>query len=303
MEPGLEILRIDGIPARRYAEEEVLPYQNASTAQGLEMRTFGYALLFGPKDSRMELTLKDERGEVFTRSLARTGGQTPDPLLKTRMLRGEIAYVTLNSFASEVVVSEFDSVFASIENAAALIIDLRDNHGGNSSYGYEILGRLAAERFSTTPWRSRRYVPTFRAWGMPPSWYRRAGSSREPGGDRCYEGPVILLVGPQTASAAEDFCVVFRGMERGTIVGEPTYGSTGQPLIFRLPGGGSGYVCAKHDTYPDGTEYVGVGVQPDIVVSPTVADIRVGRDPVLDRALDYLSTAPNRLGDTPTEDE
>jgi len=79
--------------------------------------------------------------------------------------------------------------------------------------------------------------------------------------------------------------VVFDAMKRGEIVGEPTGGSTGQPLMITLPGGGSARVCTKHDRYPDGKEFVGVGIQPAVVVHPTVEDFRAGRDTVLDAAL------------------
>jgi hypothetical protein len=41
----------------------------------------------------------------------------------------------------------------------------------------------------------------------------------------------------------------------------------------------------KHDTYPDGKEFVGVGVQPNKLVVPTIADLRANRDTVLEAAL------------------
>ncbi len=89
-----------------------------------------------------------------------------------------------------------------------------------------------------------------------------------------------MLVGPMTFSAAEDFAVAFRAMKRGLIMGEATGGSTGQPLFFPLPGGGRGRVRTKHDSYPDGQEFIGVGVLPDIVVHSTIRGIREGRDEV-----------------------
>jgi carboxyl-terminal processing protease len=98
----------------------------------------------------------------------------------------------------------------------------------------------------------------------------------------------VLLVGPRTFSAGEDFTVAFDAMRRGKIVGEPTGGSTGQPLFFTLPGGGSARVCTKRDSYPDGREFVGRGIQPHIVVHPTVSDFRAGRDTVLEAALREL---------------
>ncbi len=77
-------------------------------------------------------------------------------------------------------------------------------------------------------------------------------------------------------------------MERGTIVGEATGGSTGQPLVFPLPGAQVARVCTKHDAFADGTEFVGTGIEPDVAVSPTVADLRAGRDTVLEAALREL---------------
>ena len=41
-------------------------------------------------------------------------------------------------------------------------------------------------------------------------------------------------------------------------------------------------------SFPDGTEFVGIGVMPDIEVSQTLEDFREGRDPVLDRAVEEL---------------
>jgi C-terminal processing protease CtpA/Prc len=95
----------------------------------------------------------------------------------------------------------------------------------------------------------------------------------------------VVLTSVRSFSAAEDFAVAFDYAKRGTIIGEPTGGSTGQPLSFSLPGGGRARVCTKRDTYPDGKEFVGVGVQPQRVVHPTIADLRAGRDTVLEAAL------------------
>jgi C-terminal processing protease CtpA/Prc len=55
-----------------------------------------------------------------------------------------------------------------------------------------------------------------------------------------------------------------------------------------LPGGGSARICIKMDTYPDGREFVGYGIQPDIRVVPTVKDYLENRDVVLEAALKYF---------------
>jgi hypothetical protein len=55
-----------------------------------------------------------------------------------------------------------------------------------------------------------------------------------------------------------------------------------------MPGGGSARVCTIQTRYADGREFVGVGVQPKIRVTPTLADFRAGKDTVLESAEAYL---------------
>jgi C-terminal processing protease CtpA/Prc len=65
--------------------------------------------------------------------------------------------------------------------------------------------------------------------------------------------------------------------------------------MFQLPGGGRVGICSKRDWMADGREFVGVGIQPDLTVAPTVQDVRAGRDPVMEVALAELREA----GDAP----
>ena len=80
-------------------------------------------------------------------------------------------------------------------------------------------------------------------------------------------------------------------------------GSTGQPLHQPLPGGGSFRICTKRDTAGDGTEWIGIGIAPDIEINPTLASIRSGDDPVLQRAIaevtQEVSSATGRIDGSP----
>lgn len=292
--PGQEILEIDGQPVRQYAEQRVMPLQAASTKQDLESRIYDYWLLSGPAQTPVELTLKDARGNVFKKSLPRIGYEerrkysTPLQPMEFKLLPGNIAYVALNSFENDKTAEMFEAAFSSIAQADALIIDVRDNGGGSSSVGWKVLSFLTDKPFKVSKWRTRNYRPTYRAWGYPEGRYGEESGDQPPDGKRLYKKPVVVLTSPRTFSAAEDFMVAFDMMERGPIIGEPTGGSTGQPLIFYLPGGGSARVCTKRDMYPDGREFVGVGIQPDRLVRPTLEDVRAGRDTVLEAALAEL---------------
>lgn len=59
-------------------------------------------------------------------------------------------------------------------------------------------------------------------------------------------------------------------VDRGKVIGEPTGGSTGQPLFYSLPFGGMGAVCSKRDLMSYGSEFVGFGNEPDVVLRPSL---------------------------------
>ncbi len=64
--------------------------------------------------------------------------------------------------------------------------------------------------------------------------------------------------------------------------------------MFALPKSwGVQFSVTRHEA-PDGTAYAGVGVKPDIVVSPTVKDVLEGNEPALDKAREYLQSGRSR---------
>jgi C-terminal processing protease CtpA/Prc len=290
--PGLEIAGVDSTAVRDYAARFVAPYASASTEQGLESSVFGLYLLCGSRSRPVRLELLGEDGRRFERVLPRDCRQIlrHDRPVEFKRLPGDLAYVALNSFGSRAAVTAFDSLHAEFAETKGLILDVRQNTGGNSAIGWEILAYLSDRPFRTGMWQTRDYRPTLRASGMGIRWETTSGPIYAPHPSKRYEGRVAVLCGALTGSAAEDFLMAFDAMERGKIVGEPTGGSTGQPVSFALPGGGSGRVCGARTTYPDGTEYVGRGILPDVVVHPTAADVRQGRDAVLEAAANALAS-------------
>ena len=205
-----------------------------------------------------------------------------------RMLPGDIAYVRILHFGNSAAADGLRARFGEIAKARGLVLDVRENGGGNSSEGYKILAMLTGKPFQGSRWQTRDYLPAYRAWGRPERTHAEDASQLQPDGTLRYDGPVLVLTSARPYSAAEDFVLAFDAMQRGRIVGEPTGGSTGQPLLFDLPGGGTGRVCTKRDSYPDGRPFVGAGIQPQLRVSPRVADLQAGRDTVLEAALDLL---------------
>jgi C-terminal processing protease CtpA/Prc len=283
------VTHVDGRPVQQVLSEDIYPYQFASTSQALDRKAYP-RLLRGAYGTRVRLgllRLDGSRAEVIlTRGRYRFARQPNE--FSCRALPGGLTYVNLNSFGSDQVVKEFDDVFDRIETADGLILDVRRNGGGSSRHGYAILSRLVDENVPGSHWRSRKHIAAHKAWGRKEQWEEGDHSTITPHGSKYYGGPVVLLAGPDTGSAAEDFVVAFQTARRGKVVGQKTNGSTGQPLFVKLPGGGGARICTKRDTYPDGREFVGIGCIPDVEVERTREDVAAGRDAALEKAIEVL---------------
>lgn len=311
---GATVVAVDQMPVPVYLEREILPYVAASTPQARQVFAAMWLLAGGP-GTEMEVTLEHPETGRFDVSLIREQMLWGDEHVREdqwvadaerepfafRWLEDGVAYVALNSFATDAVVSEFAARESELRKARGLVIDLRNNGGGNSGYGYQIVSWLTDTTLATSRWRTRKHIAAYKAWGhwdeahrsytRMDAWFD--GGSHGEVTPNASAGPIIVpttvLIGANTGSAAEDFLVAVDSLSHVTTVGEPTAGSTGQPLMFDLPGGGQARVVTKRDTYPDGRDFVGVGVIPEVPVSPSVEDFRAGRDPVLERGRTLLA--------------
>lgn len=294
IKPGMELTAVDGIEVRELLPR-IYPTVAASTKQSRDATAY-WRLLEGPPQSRVKATFRDVDGATLSVELVRDQGSHPAealpwrrPSFEYRELPGGIAYVALSSFSTATVVKRFDEHFEKIVRAPGLIIDVRSNGGGSSGNGYQIFARLieTGVKVKTTAWKTRSYKPAHRAWGREEEWFEGDHGEIEARGETPYRGPVAVLIGTNTFSAAEDFLAPVKQSKRGVVIGSPSGGSTGQPLsvvLFQA----SARICTKWDRFADGTEFVGVGVQPDIRVEPTRRDVAAGRDVVLERALEVL---------------
>jgi len=289
LKPGIEITHIDNLETRKYVEKYIQPYWTSNSKHGRNRTVFEYALLRGPVDKNVRITCKMDDGSPQTVELPRLKYIPMEwKPVSYKELEDNIGYVKINSFYADEIVVLFDSVFNHIQNNDALIIDLRENGGGNGRVGWTILGYFTDTPFQIFNWKSRLYRPIWRAWGRREETYEKTNQYRYADHKKYYSNPIVLLTRSRTASMAENFCMGFKIMKRGKIIGEPTAGTSGTPLIFSLPGGGKGQVVTTRSTFPDGTELIGKGVEPDIIVSPGIEDFKNGYDPILNKAITYL---------------
>lgn len=100
-----------------------------------------------------------------------------------------------------------------------------------------------------------------------------------------YAGKIVILVNAHTQSASEYAAMLFRAAPGAIVVGSTTAGADGNMSRIPLPGGLHTDISGIGVFYPDFRPTQRIGIVPNVVVKPTIADIRAGRDAMLDEAL------------------
>ncbi len=97
-----------------------------------------------------------------------------------------------------------------------------------------------------------------------------------------------MLVDGATGSAAEIFAAVLQDHGRATLIGRRTAGAVLASWFYTLPDRGQLQLSREDYMAPKGRRIEGAGIEPDIVVSRTLADLRAGRDRDLEEAVGVL---------------
>lgn len=215
------------------------------------------------------VVFRDEDGAEHAMDL--TAVLTPPiPRFETRTLEGGVAYIRFDDFDQ----ARYDQFKAEMERLAeapppGLILDLRTNGGGQLNLEGLTMSWFFAEKRDVVVLKGR-FID------------RRVNVDPAP---LPYLGPVVILTGPGSASAAELLAGVMQEHGRATIVGGTTRGAVTGTRAINLPDGGLLRVGMLVMTTPGGRMLEKVGVTPDIVVPDDWRAVRDGRDLALEAAL------------------
>ncbi|MCW5557122.1 MAG: PD40 domain-containing protein [Verrucomicrobiae bacterium] len=181
---------------------------------------------------------------------------------------GQIGYVHLRAMGSDNIV-EWAREFYPVFNRPGLIIDVRNNRGGNIDSW--ILGRLLRKAWFY--WQPRIGQPT---WNM----------------QYAFRGHVVVLCNERTASDGEAFSEGFRRLGLGKVIGTRTWGGEIWLSARRWLVDSGMASAAEIGVYgPEGTWLIeGHGVDPDQVVDNLPHETFGGRDAQLEAAIQHLQT-------------
>ena len=193
----------------------------------------------------------------------------------------DIGYVWILHFEGSGFGADIDTALAQLADVRALIIDVRDNPGGQRSNLEAV-----ASRFTD---RGRTYAFT-RVRDGP--WHDDLSPPEpqvlSPDGPRRFTGPVAVLTNRKSVSTAEGFVLAMRALPGVSIVGDSTEGGAGNPVTRELPNGWAYRFPFMTWYAPDGTTFEEIGLTPDLWVRGSAEELAAGRDAVLDTALAVL---------------
>jgi len=182
---------------------------------------------------------------------------------KPRVLKGNVGYIEFTRFfRAELAGDALAAAMRKVSSTDALIIDLRECHGGDPA----MVVLAASWLFEGRP---RHWNDMIRRYDGSTTQYWTAAWLPGP---RYAEKPVYVLTAERTFSAPESFAYELQQSKRGTIVGETTGGGAHSGAWFPIDDRFSIFIpLSRYVSAVSGGDWEGVGVKPDVACASTEA--------------------------------
>ena len=241
----------------RSIEKDIRAHQQAGDYDGLTNAQFVQALTThlqaASGDKHLVVTLSDEPAANSPRDCL---------FVNVGVLTGNVGYIKFNAFRSPDVCGGIAAAAMSlVADCDALILDLRDNPGGDPVMVAFMSSYFFAHPIHLSDIYERRTNATVESWTLPfvP-------------GPKFVDKPIFVLTSPRTFSGAEEFAYGLQMLKRAVVVGEASGGGAHPAQSVRI---GEHYEItvpvAQYVNPVSGTNWEGRGVGPDIRVREELA--------------------------------
>ena len=218
-----------------------------------------------------------------------------------QVLPENIGYMHYSSFAQEFSEGLLDHILTMFKDCKGVIIDIRDNGGGNVANVNKLACRFTKEKKILKGYKLHKtgkghndFGDTITQYLTPPSNFMSltsySGDSISIDNQRVrFVKPVVVLTNRSVYSAANDFVRTMKVLDNATIIGDRSGGGGGIPISFDLPNGWAVRLSATA-MLDINFEHTEMGIEPDIKTDMAPDAEITGRDAILDKAIEYLST-------------
>jgi carboxyl-terminal processing protease len=263
--------------ARRLRDEG-----DSSTIAAARVRAMA-KLFDGAADSFVSVGWIDADGRKRQALLKRVWRER-DAALRARRLRGQIGLIEFDIFTQTAAVDFVRALDDKLRGVRGLIVDLRNNGGGDSEAMIEIASALLPANKSLGRFTDR----SGRIQAEP---HTRAAMLLAPDYIKSFRAPLIILTSERSSSAAEIFVAAMKEEGRARVLGQNTCGcALGLRRRHVLPDGGELHISELDYHTAKGVRLEGTGVAPDEKITLDRRDLRARRDRAMERALELLMT-------------
>lgn len=195
------------------------------------------------------------------------------------LANGQIAYMRYSSFSNSFTNQDLNYLLTRYENTKGLILDMRNNGGGDIMNVSKILERFTSEKVQVGYFIIRN-GEAHSDFGERNNFYLGTYDSIR------YEKPVVVLIDRGSYSATTMFAVATKALQNITLIGDTTGGGGGLPNGGQLPNGWTYRFSISQLLDLNGLNYAENGIPPDIVAQFDWSDLT--KDEILEKAIDYL---------------
>lgn len=200
--------------------------------------------------------------------------------LKYKILEDNIGYVYYESFSSGIGEGNLDEVLFDLAICDGLILDVRNNGGGMMSNASKLASRFT-NRKVLTGYFQHKTGNGHSDFSAPKAVYI------EPSDRIRWQKKVAVLTNRHSYSATNDFVNSMRYFPNVTLIGDRTGGGSGLPFSSELPNGWS-VRFSSSPVLDAQMNHIEFGIEPDIKVNMTAADMLRKRDTIIERARAFL---------------
>ncbi|MEM9774716.1 MAG: S41 family peptidase, partial [Chloroflexota bacterium] len=260
------------------------PHDAILRINGEEIETSGgvdaLQKLSGPEGSTLQLLVRSPDEDPRFVNIVRESVRSEPSELRSNIIPGtDILYIQFPPHEARSIINEFANSIERLRvqnvNASGIVMDLRVMTGRNRSAITQLLPVFAdGEIIIRNEGGELRPIDIN---GLP--------------GGLLADPPLVLLVGPETAGAAEVFTAALQDSGRAFVIGRPTKGVVEEFETTFLTNGSQLVMPTSTFVLPRSERDLGMlGIQPDLVLDQSWDEITSIDDPFIDEAIQYIST-------------
>ena len=200
--------------------------------------------------------------------------------LTYQILENNIGYIYCSSFSNGIGDGNLDQTLNRLAICDGLIIDVRNNGGGNITTAQKLAARFTNQK-TLVGYMTHKTGKGHSDFSNPYPVYI------EPSNGIRWQKRAVVLTNRRSFSATNDFVNSMKQFPLITIVGDKTGGGSGLPFTSEIPCGWSIRFSASPMLDPQMNQ-IEFGINPDIKVDMTSEDMQKGKDTMIEIACKLL---------------